>query len=172
MNRALLLVTAVLAVVVVAFSVAAYPSLPAEIPTHFGVAGADRYAARSLGRWLSMPLLALGLCALNYLVGALFANRPQLMNIPRKQRLLALPPEKRRHVMRWWWVLVQTIGVAELVLIGAAQYGLWRAAMARAYEGRLVGMVVAFVAFAMVPLSLVIVWQMRGEVERQEREPG
>jgi uncharacterized membrane protein len=168
-NRALLVATVVLAIVVVMFSVASYPALPAQIPTHFGPAGADHWAAKTPARWFLVPLLALGLCALNYVIGAVFAKRPEYMNIPRKQRLLALAPEQRARVMRWWWVLIQTIGVAELLLLSVAQYGLWRAASAQAYEGWIVGILVGFIALSMLPVTLLIVWRMSEEIAKQER---
>ena len=172
MNRILLLVALVLALVVLTLSGSVYASLPALIPTHFGMAGADRWMPRSFARWMSLPLLGIGLSALNYLMGALFAGRPGLINIPRKARLLALPRERQQHVMRWWWFLMQAIAIAELALLGVAQYGLWRAAVSQAFEGRLIGAAVGFVALGMVPLSLYIIWQMSAEIVRQEADPG
>jgi hypothetical protein len=64
---------------------------------------------------------------------------------------------------------MQTIGLVEVLLLTVAQYGLWRAAAANTYEGRVIAAVVISMAVAMVPITLWIVWQMSEEIERQER---
>jgi uncharacterized membrane protein len=168
MNRPLLLATAAVTVLLIALSAGTYSSLPQQIPLHFNATGVDRWAPKSFYAWFGLPLLTAGLVAINYVIGALLARRPDLMNIPRKQRLLALPPERQQRVMRWWWVLVQTIGLVEACIMSVAQFGLWRAASAHAYEGRAIASLVTVIAVGMVPLSLVIIWRMRAEVERQE----
>ncbi|HVT39663.1 MAG TPA: DUF1648 domain-containing protein [Gemmatimonadaceae bacterium] len=168
MNRVLLLATLVLTLLLFALSAGTYPSLPAQIPMHFNGAGVDRWAPKTFFAWFGLPFLSLGLVAINYVIGALLARRPDLMNIPRKQRLLALPRERQQRVMRWWWVLVQTIGLVEASIMSVAQYGLWRAASAHVYEGRAIAWLVTVIAIGVLPLSLVIVWRMRAEVERQE----
>jgi uncharacterized membrane protein len=168
MNRILLLATVVLTLFLLALSAGAYSSLPQQIPMHFNATGVDRWAPKTFLAWFGLPFLTMGLVAINYVIGALLAKRPDLMNIPRKQRLLALPRERQQRVMRWWWVLVQTIGLVEACIMSVAQYGLWRAASAHVYEGRAIASLVTVIAVGMVPLSLVIIWRMRAEVERQE----
>jgi uncharacterized membrane protein len=168
-NRMLLIVTAALALALLAASAGTYSTLPPQIPIHFGPSGVDRWAPKTFFAWHGLPLLALGLCAMNYLIGALLAPRPHLINIPRKARLLALPRDRQQRVMRWFWVLMQTIGLVEVLLLTVAQYGLWRAAAASVLEEHLISRVVISMAVAMVPLTLWIVWQMSKEIERQER---
>ena len=168
MNRALLLVTAAIAALLLALSAATYAGLPDVIPVHFGVNGVDRWAPKTFWSWFGLPILAIGLAAVNYLVGALLATRPHLMNFPRKQRLLALPVDRQQRVMRWWWVLMQTIGLVEVLIMSVAQYGIWRAVAAQVFEGRAVTTAVLVLALAILPVTLVIIWQMSAEIERQE----
>jgi uncharacterized membrane protein len=168
MNKGLLIATIVLASALLAWSATTYAALPLQIPMHFSSRGVDRWAAKSVSTWLYLPILAIGLCAFNYVMGGLLARRPDLMSIPRKKRLLALPPERQQRVMRWFWVLVQTIGLVELFLMSIAQYGVWRAASARLNGGPVIVVLVTTIAVGMIPLSLFIIRQMSAEVERQE----
>ena len=168
MSRALLATTLGVLGALVAWSVSAYGTLPPSIPAHFGAGGVDRWTDRSFWNWFGLPLMAVGLPALNYGVAAAFAARPQFMNIPRKDRLLALPAGRRVRVMRWWWALMQAIALVEVLILGLAQYAIWLAAANRTVTGRPIVVVVMFLAIAMVPLSVYFVWQMGAEVARQE----
>jgi uncharacterized membrane protein len=171
MNKPLLAITLVVAALLLGWSASTYADLPLRIPMHFNSRGVDRWAAKSVSTWFYIPLLGIGLCALNYVIGGLLAGRPQLMNIPRKDRLLALPVERQQRVMRWFWLLVQTIGLVEVVLMSIAQYGVWRAASARLSAGTVIVVPVMIIAVAMIPVSLLIVRRMSAEVERQEMAP-
>lgn len=168
MNRPLLMTTAAMLVALLAWSASAYGALPPSIPAHFGAGGVDRWADTSFWSWFGLPLMALGLPALNYGIAVFFAARPQFMNIPRKDRLLALPADRRARVMRWWWTLMQAIALVEVLILGVAQYGIWLAATKRLATGQPIVIVVMVLAIAMVPLSLYFVWEMSAEVARQE----
>ena len=168
MNRPLLIASIALALLLVILSAASYSSLPQQIPMHFGPVGVDRWARKTWFTWFGLPLMALGLCAINYVIGALLAGRPSLMNVPRKERLLALPRERQRRVMRWWWVLVQSIGFIELLIMSEAQYGIWRAAAANENAGRAIAVLATVTSLCVLPLAFALIWQMRAEVERQE----
>jgi len=74
-----------------------YSRLPERIPTHFDIAGRpDSWGGRST--ILILAATALGLTALFYLLMPLVSRldkNPQIVNIPRKDELFKLPPEKR-----------------------------------------------------------------------------
>jgi uncharacterized membrane protein len=171
-NRALLIATVALIAVLFAFSAAVYPELPARIPAHFNGARVDSWANKGMLAWFGLPLLALILVSFNLAIAGVFATRPELMNVPRKARLLALAPERRAHVMAWWWVLMQTIGLVELATLGLAQYVVWRVATGTIVDGRLIARTVTAIALTAIPLSGGIIWRMVDEIGRQERGEG
>ncbi|MBN2497668.1 MAG: DUF1648 domain-containing protein [Deltaproteobacteria bacterium] len=95
-----------------AFGLATYDGLPARIPAHFDASGApDRWVDKSLLSWLALPLVALGLSALIYGAARIFdwaRKHPRFLNLPDKERFLALPPERQaplwqrgRNLMYW-----------------------------------------------------------------------
>jgi hypothetical protein len=128
----------------------------------------DRWTSKGLLSWFGLPLLALVLVSFNLAIAGAFASRPELMNVPRKARLLALVPERRARVMAWWWILMQTIGLVEVVTLGLAQYAVWRAAAGNMVDGRLVARTVTAIALTAIPLSAGIIWRMVDEIGRQE----
>ena len=107
-----------------------WPDVPARIPVHFGLSGEpDRWVERSLLGWLELPLVGLALAAV--MEGtAWWIQRPGApgLNLPNKDAVLALPPERQRpvvgRVVRWLYRLGGVVAVG-FVLI---QVGAWRAA--------------------------------------------
>src|SRR5690606_39344895 len=75
-----------------------WPSLPEPIPVHFGLDGTpDRWGSRAT--WWLLPGLAVFLTVFLGALGRWSTSRPHLVNLPGKERLLALPPERRRPVL-------------------------------------------------------------------------
>jgi uncharacterized membrane protein len=71
--------------------VVVYPSLPSQIPMHWGVTGAvDRWADKSLGSVFFAPLMTLGIYVLLWLVPYL---DPQRRNVLRSRQVYALTIE-------------------------------------------------------------------------------
>jgi uncharacterized membrane protein len=171
-NRSLLIATAFLIALLFALSAAVYPELPLRIPAHFNATQVDRWTDKGPLSWFGLPLLALVLVSFNLAIARTFVTRPELMNIPRKARLLALPPEGRARVMGWWWVLMQTLGIVEVVSLGLAQYAIWRAATGHMIDGSLVARTVTAISLMAIPLSGGIIWRMVDEIARQERGEG
>jgi len=82
-------------------SALAYPRLPERIPLHFGLDGTpDRWAETSLASWFMLPLVALTVNVLLYGLAALTTRNVRFVNLPGKERLLALPAERQRAVLR------------------------------------------------------------------------
>ena len=78
-----------------------YPRLPDRIPIHFNMAGTpDGWAAKSVATWFLLPslatLLALALLGAGLvMIPALARHKPQSINIPSKERFLALDADAR-----------------------------------------------------------------------------
>jgi len=94
------------------FSEWAYPRLPGRIPVHFNASGnADCWAEKSRGLWFALPIVALGLTGLMYLMSLAVSgarHNPRWLNIPHKAQFLALPPERQAPVwqelgMMFFW---------------------------------------------------------------------
>jgi uncharacterized membrane protein len=86
------------------YAAATYAGLPERIPVHFTESGfPDRWADKSWGNWLLLPLVALGLTCLfyatTYLVD-LAKKHPRWLSLPGKKEFLALPEEKQAPVWR------------------------------------------------------------------------
>ncbi|MEI7657699.1 MAG: DUF1648 domain-containing protein [Phycisphaerae bacterium] len=78
-----------------------YPRLPDRIPIHFDMSGTpDGWAAKSAATWFLLPglatLLTLALMGAGLvMIPALARHKPQLINIPSKERFLALDADAR-----------------------------------------------------------------------------
>ena len=124
--RPLRIVSVVLLVVLVVGSVAAWPTLPDEIPTHFGLSGRpDSYAATSLASWFALPAIGV-LTWMLVLASSHFAiKHPSLLNIPHKQEFLALPEENRIPVAHHIRDLLDAVGVHILLVFGIIQLAVY-----------------------------------------------
>jgi uncharacterized membrane protein len=95
-----------------------YTSLPERIPGHIGPSGVTRWEPREGGMWFLLPILGTFQLFLMYVLASSAGGSAQGINIPRKQRLLALPREGQRYAMRPFrsfmygmaaWLMVLTI---------------------------------------------------------------
>ena len=155
---------------VVGGSVWAWPHLPQRIPAHMGAGGeVTRWTARTAGSWFLIPLVTIGTVALNYAIAALLPARPHLMNLPDRGRFLALPPERRAPVIARMQDFLYGFSAPLIVLLGAVQWAMYRAAVGTQGAGDVV--VVLLASFLLMPLVLVV-WlpRIQGELRRQVRE--
>lgn len=111
---------------------------PEVVAVHFDLAGVpDRWAHKSWGNTLVLPLTALAITALIYGTAQLagWARRhPAALNLPDKARFLALPPEAQEPVWRqlkvigYWLAVPQTLvflTLAALVPTGGGRLHVW-----------------------------------------------
>ena len=82
-----------------------YPKLPAKIPLHFNLSGVpDSYGPPNFTNWFLLPviatLLAVFLLGISALIPFLLRFAPEIVNIPRKQELLALPADAQRRAIQ------------------------------------------------------------------------
>jgi uncharacterized membrane protein len=89
-------------IILFAYALITYSSLPEKIPIHFNTHGTpDSWADKSWGVWLTMPLIALGLTCLFYVTTALVdvaKKHPKWLSLPKKKEFLALPEEKQAPI--------------------------------------------------------------------------
>jgi hypothetical protein len=108
-----------------------YPSLPDPFPTHFDGAGVpDAWTAKSVGAWFMLPGIGVAMLCLLAGIGAGLAwmarHAPTLLNVPGKDRFVALPPECRVGVLgptRAYlaWTVMLLSGLFLLLVEGTAR---------------------------------------------------
>ena len=149
----LALVAALLAV-----SIWAYPQLPDRIPTHFGAGGdPDAWSDRTVAAWFLLPGVSVFVTLLLLFVGELVGRRPQYVNMPAKARLLELPPEEQRPILRRVQLFVYQLNALMLVILSAIQLGSWRAAQNLSTRGILAAVMLgSLVGLPLLTISLLI----------------
>lgn len=105
----------------------AYDRLPDRVPTHFGASGApDRWAETGFWSWFLLFGVALGVTALLYASGWwmswLARHRPTWVNLPERERFLALDASDRVFVVQplcelVYWLAAGLVGLFWLVQV-------------------------------------------------------
>lgn len=157
-----------------AFSIGTYGGLPPEIPTHINSAGEPtNVVAKSIGKWLLLPIVALGVQALMAGISAILPKRPDLFNFPEKERLLTLPPAYQAPAVAWMRVVLDISALMTLLIMGYVQWLLWRTALGHRESA---GMAVILVGtILMLPAILIVVSKVNDatiEGERRWKEAG
>ncbi len=107
-------------------SLLAWPHLPAEIPVHFGVDGRpDRWAERNPYSWFALPMVGLLTSVLFGWIRHRAPEHPEMLNIPGKQKLMALPPEQRARVTRQIIKVLSVVELWTLLILVLIQIGEW-----------------------------------------------
>ena len=154
-------------------SALAYPRLPARIPMHFGLSGTpDRWAETSLFSWFLLPLIAVALNLMLYGIAALTLRDARLINLPGKERLLALPVERQRAVLDRIRDGLGSLAVPLTLAFCLIQLGVYRTAMG---TGGRVEVLAALIVIVLASPVAVIRMMRRTQAEldrqvRQERE--
>jgi len=119
--------TAVLLALLFGGSLWVYPTLPDQVPRHFGLTGvADAYWETTLARWLLLPLVAAGTALVVYgSVWAMKALPPSWVNVSNPEHFAALDEADRRAVRARMCGLLYWIAPPTLVLFGGLQYGIY-----------------------------------------------
>lgn len=79
--------------------------------------------------WYLLPLLGTGLVALTSGLARALPRWPELLNIPRKEEVMALTPEERDPVFREAALLIHVTNTHMLLLFGIVQILLYREAL-------------------------------------------
>ncbi len=152
-----------------AFSVGTFRSLPPEIPTHVNAAGEPTtLVPKGVGKWMLLPLVALGVQAMLAGLAALLPRRPDLFNFPEKARLLALPPPYRAPAVAWMRVVLDVTAVLMMLIMGYVQWMLWRTALGHRETAGLV--VIMLSSVLMLPAILLLVSKVNEATLEAERK--
>ena len=144
-----------LATGLVAAAVWAWPRLPAQIPTHFGLDGQpDAWGAKTLGSWFLAPAMALLLVALIGWFRWMLPRRPGWVNLPDKTRLSELPEAARTPVVEMLSGFLSLVQVEILVIFCLIQLSTFRGALGQESQGIMI--LVLLIAILASPFLLVV----------------
>jgi len=153
---------------IVAFAAATYAGLPAEIPTKISSSGAITHTQpKTLINWFMLAGVATLTQA--FLTGLTLSlpKRPELFNFPEKERFLMLPPEFQAPVIVRMQLAMDVIATGTMLIIGVAQWLLWRSAMGHPESSGLLAIVIFTVLVG--PLAFLLVGRVSAEVDVQAR---
>jgi uncharacterized membrane protein len=142
--------------VILAFSFFVYPALPSRIPIHFAFDGVPNgWADRSVWTWLMMPGIGLAIWGLMELIGHWIVSNPDNINVPNKDKYLALPSDRKREVAENVRVVLLWQVVALLVLFGAIQYSIYLASISPVI-GERVNETIGLSVLVLVPIGAIV----------------
>lgn len=115
-----------------AYAVVTWFQLPDRYPVHFGAGGApDRWADASSPEWFLLPLLAAATALFMVGLAVLLPRIPfRLWNLPRKKKLMDIPPARRVPIVRSTVGMVLVISLLDTALMIWVQMMMFRAAHA------------------------------------------
>lgn len=139
----------------IVFALWAWPRLPGQIPTHFGIDGAaDAWSPKTLGSWFQLP----GLCLLTVLgIGwsrKVLYRKPNWVNLPDKTSLADLPEIAREPVVDMLSGFLAIIQTEILVIFALIQMSTYRTAMGEAGQGLMI--LVLLIAIMASPFLMVV----------------
>jgi uncharacterized membrane protein len=107
-----------------------FDALPARIPMHFDATGvANGFAPKSWAAWLLLPGIATGISVLFTVISLSLRVLPaERLNLPNKQRFLALPPERRRELMVGFGNAFLTAGALWVAFFWTVERAIFRVA--------------------------------------------
>ena len=144
-----------LVLAIVGFALWAWPQLPRQIPTHFGVNGQpDAWSERGWASWFSLPAVALVLVAFIGFFRAMIPRRPGWVNLPDRTKLSALPEVARAPVVEMFSGFLALVQTELLVIFGLIQLATFRTAMGGSGQGLMI--TVLILAILMSPMLMVV----------------
>jgi hypothetical protein len=148
-----------------------FPSLPDEIPGHIGPGGI-RWDPATLGKWLSLPIIAAALTAFHYSMVP-FLRRTNRFNLPSSISFDELLPGDQEEVRTLTIRFIQWVNAVLLGGFWILQAGSWETAMnPEGGMGVTTGLGIAYVMVVPTFLSLgflVYMMQAVGDAERRAR---
>jgi len=146
----------------------AYPTLPGEIPVHFGPLGTpDRLAVTTIGRWLLLPtiatLVAGFVCGLERMLPHLSAG----LNMPRQDTYDALSEANQRRVIQVVQKMMIEIAILMTVVFTSVQAHGYAIAMDASGVAAVMGPAVLWLTMGgLLVLVAIRLVQMRRLVDR------
>jgi uncharacterized membrane protein len=168
-TRILLAITVLVIATLLIFSATVYGDLPARIPTHFNAAGIpDGFGPRN--RWWLLPAISVVSAVVTVGISLMLPSRPDLLNVPSKREILALPPAAQAAVVRQAQPGFMVLGVIVAAMSLFLQYSTWQVALGRTAAGNS-NLIIIF-AVAGVALFPVILLPVSRELRRQQAKLG
>jgi uncharacterized membrane protein len=165
-TRLLLGLTLLVVAALLVFSATVYGELPMRIPTHFNAAGIpDGFGPRT--RWWFLPIVSLVSTALTVGSAFLLPRWPDLLNLPRKAEILALPPAAQAAVVRQAQPGMMLAGLGMAIFSLLLQYATWEVANGRTGFGiGRFGIIVPVVCVALLLPAIIL--PVNRELRRQQ----
>ena len=147
----------------------AWPHLPSQIPTHFGMDGRpDAWSARTLESWFMVPGIALLMTAGQGFLRTMIRRKPGWVNLPGTVGLEDLPEKAREPVLELLSGFLALVQTEVLVIFGLIQWATYRTAMGQESQGIMVGVLILAVTAS--PFLMVVLFsQLPGAMERAKR---
>jgi len=145
-----------------------FPTLPDQIPRHFGVWGmADAYWETTLIHWMLLPIVGGGTVAIMYGAAWLIGRSPSWINTPNQERYDALDAADKRDVVAHVQVVLYLMAASALVFVSGIQAGLYQVAVSSrsSLPGFVFGTFLAFVG-VIVGGSAWLLWWLPRRVRR------
>lgn len=140
-----------------AHAVATYGALPDLVPTHLDLSGRpDRFTEKSVVSWFLLPVGGLALLVLFEIMAALMPSRPGMLNIPDKERFLALPRRWQAPVITEAVRLLDVSAAGVIGILGLVQWQLARVALGGAGGTRSGTSVLPFLAPMFLTVGLLL----------------
>lgn len=153
-----------LGVALVGFSIATYPTLPAELPRHADSAGAiTSTVPKSWFSWMLLPGIGLLTQAMMFGLSLLLPKRPDLFNFPEKERFLALPPAYRASVIPRMQETLDGISAFTMVVFCYVQWMMWRTALG--HSSRDMTIIIIVGSIALLPAILLMTTRVNNAVD-------
>ena len=158
-----------LALALVAWAAWVWPTLPEQIPLHFGIDGEpDRWGERSVWDWFALPALGLAMAATMDGLGRWAVGNPEkrTINLPQSDELYALPVERRVPVLRRVAMTLNVLGASLLAAFMLLQVGSHRAAHGLDSQG----WTLAGLGISLLVPTVLLIWTLTttsAEIARQ-----
>jgi hypothetical protein len=153
----------------VVFSVAAYPTLPDQIPQHLDAAGRiTGTLPRTPASWGMLPGLTVALLLLLQGIAHQLPRRPHWFNYPAKALLLALPAPWRVPIIAHMQRVLDLVAVELVLVMGAVQGLLWHTA--RGGSGALALPLILGLTVVGTPLLLLATSRLTEATEQAHRQ--
>ncbi len=148
-------VNVVLVLALVLGAISAWPHLPDQIPTHFGVDGRpDAWSPRTVRSWFLVTGIALLMTGGMGLIRRMLRLRPNWVNLPDKTRLGELPEKAREPVIEMLSGFLAMVQTELLAIFALIQLATWRTAMGLGSQGIMV--TVLILAILASPVLMVV----------------
>jgi len=133
----------------------AWPRLPDQVPTHFGLDGLpDVWSQKSLVSWFLLPVAAVSLTAMIGAFHWVLPRKPGWVNLPDRTRLNELPEVARGSVLRMLSGFLSLVQTEILVIFALIQMSTYRVAMGQ--ESQWIMILVLVLAVMASPALLVV----------------